>query len=147
MKTRQLSERERRFVEAFMGEAAGNKTEAAILAGYSRATARGQGSRLSTKEHIRAAIQARVSIDPLVWDRAKRQQFWTAVAAGTGKHQKASLKDRLKASELLGKSQADFIERHEHTGERPTLRQASRQFRMRPRTVSRGFTPGLLRNR
>jgi phage terminase small subunit len=114
--TRQLSERERRFVEAYMGKAAGNATEAAILAGYKRTSARQQGSRLLTKASIRNAVEQRASSDPKVMTRAERQQFWSAVAWGTGKFSKAPIKDRLKASELLGRAQADFVERHEHSG-------------------------------
>jgi hypothetical protein len=45
------------------------------------------------------------------------------VARGDGAYAKASLKDRLRASELLGKSHGDFIERFEHSG-KITLEQA-----------------------
>jgi phage terminase small subunit len=99
-----------------MGAAAGNATEAAKLAGYSATSARFQGSRLATKRNIRAAIRARQKADPAVADRKQLQQLWTAVALGKGRYAKSSLKDRLKASELLGKSQAVFIDKHEHTG-------------------------------
>jgi hypothetical protein len=44
---------------------------------------------------------------------AERQQFWTAVLRG---EESAEMKDRLKASELLGKCQGDFIERVESSG-------------------------------
>ncbi len=54
-----LTERERRFVEAYMGAAAGNATEAAKLAGYSVKSARRIGTRLSSKVHIRAAMEER----------------------------------------------------------------------------------------
>lgn len=111
-----LSERERRFVEAFMGKAAGNATQAAKLAGYSKKTAASIGSRLLRKVKIQRALQQRVDADPAAATREQRQQFWTAVMNGTTPFKKASLKDRLKASELLGKSQADFIDKHEHGG-------------------------------
>lgn len=119
-----LSERERRFVEFYMGEAAGNATKAARFAGYSAKTARKQGSRLRTKGHIRAAIQEAARNDPAVWTREDRQRFWTAVAAGAGGFAKATLRDRLKASELLGRSQSDFFSlTHLHQG-RITLEEA-----------------------
>ena len=119
-----ISERERRFVEHFMGDAAGNATHAARLAGYSSKTARKQGSRLLTKGHIRAALAQRAQDDPAVWTREERQRFWTAIARGAdGGYPEASLRDRLKASELLGKSQADFLDRIEHSGQL-TLEQA-----------------------
>lgn len=54
-----LNERERRFVEAYMGEAAGSATKAAEMAGYSARTARQIGSRLLTKVHIQQAIYQR----------------------------------------------------------------------------------------
>lgn len=97
-----------------MGTAAGNATKAAVLAGYSNKTARKQGSRLLTKGHIMNAIEKTAQSDPGVWTREDRQRFWTAVASGAASYQQASLKDRLKASELLGRSQADFVERQEH---------------------------------
>lgn len=107
-----LTERERRFVEAYMGEAAGNGTTAAIAAGYSRKGARQQASHLLTKANIRAAIDARASTDPAVLTREERQQWWSEVTRDATH----PIVARLKASELLGKSQADFIERHEHAG-------------------------------
>lgn len=54
-----LSERERRFIEAYLGAAEGNATKAAVLAGYSEKSARRIGTRLSAKVHIQAAIAER----------------------------------------------------------------------------------------
>lgn len=108
-----LTERERRFVECYMGEAAGNATKAARLAGYANSTAEKQASRLLGKVGVRRAIDERTKSDPAVWTREQRQRFWTDVARGAGRFAKASVRDRLKASELLGRSQADFVERHQ----------------------------------
>lgn len=105
-----LRERERQFVERFM--ASGNATQAAIAAGYSRNTASQIGYRLLRKVQIQKAIAARAERDPAVWGREERQRFWTAVASGADPFAKADLRDRLKASELLGRSQADFVDRH-----------------------------------
>jgi phage terminase small subunit len=113
---RPLSVRERAFVELYMGECAGNATEAAKAAGYSGKTAASIGSRLLRKVKIRQAINQRAKNDPRTATRKDRQLFWTQVMLGKGKFSKTSMRDRLKASELLGKSQADFIEQHEHTG-------------------------------
>jgi phage terminase small subunit len=113
-----LTERERRFVEAYMGQAAGNGTEAAKLAGY-KGTAKVlavQGTRLLSKANVQAAIDERAASDPQIADRTARQRLWSDIAFGRGPYNEAALKDRLKASELLGKSQADFVERHEHAG-------------------------------
>jgi phage terminase small subunit len=107
----QVTERERRFVEHFM--ATGNATTAAIAAGYSKHTASQLGYRLLRKVQIQRAIAERTQADPAVWDRERRQRFWTAVASGAARYESAALRDRLKASELLGRSQADFIDRHE----------------------------------
>ena len=102
-----LSERRRRFVDAYMGEAPGNATKAAELAGYSPKTAYAQGSRLLKNAEIRQAIDARQETDPKVATRAERQEFWTWVM-----HDPAvPWKDRLRASELLGRSCADFLDR------------------------------------
>jgi phage terminase small subunit len=111
-----LSERERRFVEAYMGEAAGNATVAAVSAGYSKKTAGSIASRLLKKVNIRQAIDDRAKTDPSTATREERQRFWTDVMLGKGPYNDTAMRDRLKASELLGKSQADFVELHEHTG-------------------------------
>lgn len=109
-----LTEKQRRFVEAYMGEAAGNATESARIAGY-----KGNGNTLKSvaaenlaKPDIIAAIQERVRKDPKIAKRKDRQRFWTLVMTSD----EVEMKDRLKASELLGRSQRDFIERRELSG-------------------------------
>ena len=102
-----MTERERRFVECYMGKAAGNGTKAALLAGYSPATARKQASRLLTKGNILSAIEERGKSDELTWSREQRQAFWTRIASD----ERVEIRDRLKASELLARSQGDFIEK------------------------------------
>lgn len=115
-----LTEKQRRFVEAYMGEAAGNATEAAERAGYE-----GDGVTLASvgyenlrKPQIRAAIDARIDNDALVMTRFDRQRLWTRIAQGKelDGDQPPAMRDRLKASELLGRTQMDFVERVEHTG-------------------------------
>jgi phage terminase small subunit len=117
-----LTAREHRFVERFM--ASGNATKAAQQAGYSARTASQIGYRLLRKVQIQQAIAERTANDPAVWTREDRQRFWTNVANGAAGFAKASLRDRLKASELLGKSQADFVERVEHSGKLTLLEEA-----------------------
>ena len=97
-----------------MGEAEGNATRAAELAGYQgdENTLASIGSENLKKPKIRGAIRDRVSTDPLVADRRERQAFWTAVMRG--EKGDPSTKDRLTAAKMLGKSQGDFVERHEH---------------------------------
>jgi phage terminase small subunit len=60
--TKLLSERERRFVDAYCGQAEGNATTAARIAGYSEKSAARIGYRLSKKVHVRSEIERRQSI-------------------------------------------------------------------------------------
>jgi phage terminase small subunit len=53
-----LSDRQRMFVYAYIGEAAGNATQAALTAGYSKAGAAVQGHRLLRNPKVRARIDA-----------------------------------------------------------------------------------------
>lgn len=112
-----LTEKQRRWVEAYQGAAAGNATEAARLAGYkgNDKTLGQVGAENLKKPVILEALEERAKNDPLVADRERLQQFWTSVMLG---HQDpgAELKDRLKASELLAKSQGLFVHRVEHSG-------------------------------
>ena len=101
-----------------MGKAEGNATEAARLAGYSggESTLGRIGYNNTRNDKIRVEIAARTEKQDaggLIWGRKERQEFWTRVASG---EEDAPMKDRLKASELLGKTQMDFIQRVEHTG-------------------------------
>lgn len=52
-----LTEKERRFVDAYLGECRGNGTQAARVAGYSAKNGRHQASYLLTKPNIKAAIE------------------------------------------------------------------------------------------
>jgi phage terminase small subunit len=122
-------ERLRRFVELYMGEAAGVGAQAARLAGW-KGTAKAlseQARRLLLRDDVKAMMTARVKEDPAVLSREDRQRFWSAVMRGDpikvlveGQEIEAAppIAARLKASELLGKAQGDFVERHrhEHTG-------------------------------
>lgn len=99
-----LSEKQRRFVEAYMATA--NATEAARRAGY-----QGDANTLSSVGHenlrkpeIAAAIRERAEADGLVADRQAQQRFWTAVMLDP----EQAMAQRLRASELLCKSQGGF---------------------------------------
>lgn len=116
----QLTELQRRFVDHYMGEAKGNATEAARLAGYKgSATTLGQvGAENLKKPQIQAAIRDRVSKRPEVASREERQEFYSSIMRGVDPYQRDDgepipIKDRLKACETLGKMQGDFLERHE----------------------------------
>lgn len=108
----QLSERERRFVELIMGKHVGNAT-AAYAEAYgqkNKNTAGVCGFKLLRKAKIRIAFEQRVAKDPggIVATREQRQQFWTAFMQDAKKADAI----RLRGSELLGKSQGDFVEHH-----------------------------------
>ncbi|MBQ8091375.1 MAG: terminase small subunit [Pyramidobacter sp.] len=105
-----LTEKQQRFVDAYDG----NATQAAIAAGYSKKTARMMGRENLTKPYILAEIRNRETKrrTPMIASREERQAFWTEIMRD--RHEKTQ--DRLKASELLGKSEADFIDRQELTG-------------------------------
>ena len=110
---RELSEKQRRFVQAYMGEAVGNATEAASIAGYkgNRRTLEAVGRQNLGNPRIKEMIEQAQRDDPLIATREERQRFWTRVMNGL--EGDAKMPDRLKASELLGKASADFVERHE----------------------------------
>lgn len=58
-KPKPLTLKERRFVDAYLGSAKGNGSEAAITAGYAIKSARITASKLLTKANIRGAVDAR----------------------------------------------------------------------------------------
>ena len=110
MARNELTAKQRRFVEAYDG----NARKAAIAAGYSEKTAEVIGHENLRKPKILAEIKARETVrsTPLIASRAERQQFWSSVM----RDKDQQMRDRLKAAELLGKSEADFVERQEITG-------------------------------
>lgn len=107
---KKLTAKQQRFVDAYDG----NAHKAAIAAGYSEKTADAIGRENLRKPTIMAAIKERemARCDLLIANREERQQYWTKVMRDKGE----KTQDRLRASELLGKSEADFIERQEISG-------------------------------
>ena len=108
---RWLSVKQRRFVEAYDG----NATAAAIAAGYSPKTARLQGHKNITKDNILEAIQSRENkrMKSTILTREERQAFWSDIIRS---EDEKNIMAKLKASELLAKSEGDFLDRHELTG-------------------------------
>ena len=100
-----MTPKQRRFVELYNG----NATEAAIAAGYSRKTARAIGRQNLTKPYIAEAVRNREDkkLRSFIANREERQRLWTEIM--NDPEMKTS--DRLRASELLGRSEGDFIER------------------------------------
>ena len=102
--------KQRAFVEAYCG----NATEAALQAGYSEKTARITAAKLLSKGNIQEALKEREDkrLASLIATREERQRFWTTLMRDEDRKEA----DRLKASELLAKSEGDFLERREITG-------------------------------
>lgn len=107
---RELTEKQRKFVEAYLGEANGNGTEAASIAGYvgNRSDLCAIASRNLKKKNIRAAIDARTQHDGSIATREERQAFLTKVM----RTEHGKMHERLKAVELLCRMHGDFIEKH-----------------------------------
>ena len=96
--------------------ACGNATESARKAGYSDKNAGVNADKLLKNPKIQHALAERnkeVSQSRIATIK-ERQEFWTSVLRG--EFDDAEMKDRLKASELLGKCQGDFIDRVESIG-------------------------------
>ena len=104
-----LTAKQKRFVEFYDG----NGTATARKAGY-----KGNDNTLNQvaienlrKPMILEAIEKRESerLSEGILDREKRQVFWSKVI----EDENQKMPDRLRASELLGKSEADFIDKQE----------------------------------
>ena len=94
--------------------ACGNATEAARLAGYKHPHV--QGAQNLEKIIIQQELNKRTKeiTQSRIATAKERQEFWTSIMRG--EDAEAEMKDRLKASEFLGKCQGDFIDRVESTG-------------------------------
>jgi len=105
-----LNARQRAFVEAYCG----NATEAAITAGYSAKYAGRNADKLLKNTKIQEALKEREDkrLTSLIATREERQRFWTSMMRDEARKEA----DRLKASELLAKSEGDFLERREFSG-------------------------------
>lgn len=118
-KPRELGEKERRFVEAYMGEAAGNAGKAYKLAGYkvkNDQVAYSAGCRLLRRVRVKKELEERVKSDPLVASRMEIQSWLTKLMRGEDVLD-ALAKDRIKAAELVLKTRGDLLERREEKTE------------------------------
>lgn len=105
-----LNPKQKRFVNFFNGDA----KDAALKAGYSKSCANVTGCRLMKQKKITDAIRNRLDQKdaPLIATRKDRQVFWSKVMNDSTE----SMMNRLRAAELLGKSEADFTDKLEHSG-------------------------------
>ncbi len=107
---RELSTKQKRFIAAYNG----NATAAALEAGYSPANADKIGAQLLKNPRIIEAIRAREAernADAIA-TREERQKFFTKIM----RDEEQPTRDRIRATELLGKSEGDFVDRQEITG-------------------------------
>lgn len=96
-----MTDKQQKFIDCYCGDIKEAADKAEISYGYAR--------NLMTKSDILEAIKNRqeTEIRPKdIADRQERQEFWTTMMRSVTK----DAKDRLKASELLGKSEADFTD-------------------------------------
>lgn len=107
-----MTPKQQAFVEYYA--ASGNATDAARKAGYKNP--RSVGCENLTKPDIQQALAScigKVSQSRIATVQ-ERQEFWTSILRG--EDDEADMRDRLKASELLGKCQGDFLDRIENIG-------------------------------
>lgn len=107
-----LTPRQQAFVDAYNGDG----TAAARAAGYkgTDAVLAVTASRLLRTAKVAKEIRSRQerALRPLIATREERQRFWSEMMNSP----EFEPRDRLKASELLGKSEADFTEKVDHSG-------------------------------
>lgn len=114
-----MSEKQKAFCDFYVETL--NQTEAAILAGYSKKTARTTGSENMTKPYIKEYIDLRLAEleEARIADASEVLRYLTSVMRGEVKDQfdlDPSLQDRTKAAELLGKRYRLFVDKQEISG-------------------------------
>lgn len=111
---KKLTHKQQLFVEAYAGQAQGNATESARLAGYAgddnALSVRGCRLLQNPKVLEKLAIIARE--DPLVLSRVERRRFLSCII----QDESHSISDRLRALDLLAKASGDYIQRVELSG-------------------------------
>lgn len=117
-----LTEKQKRFIDYYVETA--NATESAKRAGYSSKTAKNIGAENLTK--LNYFIQERLQQlkDNRIASQEEVLQFLTKVMRGEEKDQSgldASLQDRTKCAELLGKRYGSFKEKVDVTGNIPVV--------------------------
>lgn len=119
-----LPERQRRFVDAYMGEAKGNGKRAAQLAGYAgdENVLAVQACVLLRKPKIRQAIDARIDSDELAMKRMERVHMLSRIGRGEYTETRfdnngnpydvqPTAKDIIAAIRELGLLQGDYVQK------------------------------------
>lgn len=102
------ADRRQRFVNAYLGEAAGNASKAAVLAGYSDKAARQIGSRLLTYADVRQAIDAKQQALAEQSGMTAEKVITELATLAQVTPDKVTASDKIKALELLGKAHGLF---------------------------------------
>jgi phage terminase small subunit len=113
-KPQKMTEKQKAFCDFYLQSF--NGTQSAIKAGYSEETAQQIASENLSKPLIQDYIKERTqeASNKRIADITELKEFWTNALRGA--EEKADFKDQLKASELLGKAEALFVERLKHEG-------------------------------
>lgn len=124
-----ITDKQRRFIEAYCGEARFNKTEAARLAGYAPKSARKIGSDLYKTPHIRARIDEVLEENTLSSTEVLRELTDVGMRAlddfieitrydkeGNPIAARMDASAKMKALELLGKHHQLFTDKIQHSG-------------------------------
>lgn len=118
-----LTEKQKRFADEYI--ISGNATQSAIKAGYSKKTARFVAAENLTKPNIKNYIDERLAKleSKRIANAQEVLEYLTGVMRGDEKeevmtedgvsYREPSVKDKLKAAELLGKRHALFTEKQE----------------------------------
>jgi len=104
-KKKKFTTKQQKLIDCYDGDIKRAAKRAKISYGYAR--------QLLIKPNIREAIRNRQNTEvrpKTIMTRQQRQKFWSDIA----KDKEVDMKDRLRASELLGKSDADFTENLSH---------------------------------
>lgn len=124
-KKKKLTAKQSTFIDAYLGEAKMNATQAARIAGYKHPEAQGAENLRKLRPWIDEVMSKRHS--DAIATQEEIQQFFTAVVRGEVKEEvvsnngkilevPASTKDRLKAAECMGRAYGMFTERKEISG-------------------------------
>lgn len=116
-KYEKLTEKQKRFIDYYIETA--NATESAKRAGYSEKTAKNIGAENLTKLNFFIQKKLEEKENKRIASQDEVLQYLTKVMRGEEKDQfglDASLQDRTKCAELLGKRYGTFVDKKELTG-------------------------------